>query len=388
MAKSIEASAEQILKYQALTDVMGLLDLDIVGQEKDKDEQEVILFCVPRWPIDCCPRCGQLTSKIHDYPEQRTIHDAPLRGMKTLLVFDVHRLDCVWCGQKFTQRVRDVVPDCTYTHRLASLIGNPEQKQSVQTLSDVYGVGYKVAESIIRKAGEAKLSERKENKIEVRRLGIDEQSNRKGQGNYVLVLTDLERRIVLDILPDRRKSTLKAWLNNPGAGVNLDKLESVAIDLWRPYRDAVDDVFGEQVQIVADRFHVMQNLHQAIHEARKSEQKACKDENDRKELKGLRYLLLKKDENLTDKEKVRIDNLKETYPNLHTLTRLRQRLYDWYENPNTTTNEATDTLEMWVTDALKTGYESVAKFCQTIANWRPEIVAFFYIESQVDLLKV
>jgi hypothetical protein len=84
-----------------------------------------------------------------------------------------------------------------------------------------------------------------------------------------LVLTDLERRIVLDILPDRQKATLTKWLKEPPTGIDLSSLEAAATDLWSHYRDAVVDVFGDKVKIVADRFHVMQNLHEAILKARR-----------------------------------------------------------------------------------------------------------------------
>lgn len=168
--------------------------------------------------------------------------------------------------------IRDVVPDCTYTYRLAEWIANPDRKQDVQTLARTSGLGYKLVESILLKSAEEKLTQRADNPIVVKKLGIDEISKHKGQGNYVLVLTDLERRLVLDILPNRLKDTLKNWLKHPPAGIDLSALDTAAIDLWSHYRDAVIEVFGEQVSVVADRFHVVQNLNAAIHEARREAQ--------------------------------------------------------------------------------------------------------------------
>ena len=90
------------------------------------------------------------------------------------------------------------------------------------------------------------------------------------------MLTDLERRLVLDILPDRLKDTLKNWLKKPPTGIDLSALDTAAIDLWSHYRDAVIEVFDEQVSVVADRFHVVQNLNEAIHEARREAQSQAK----------------------------------------------------------------------------------------------------------------
>lgn len=386
MSKSITGTLKEIEKYKPLTELLGLVDLNVVKQEKNEDEQLILLYCLPKWDMDVCPKCSHLTGKVHDYPEQRTIHDAPLRGTKTMLVFDARRFRCRSCQHVFTQTIRDVVPDCTYTYRLAAEISDPRRKQDVQTLATVYQIGYKTVESILLKAADDKLAKRKDQVIQVTHLGIDEQSNRKGRGSYVLVLTDLERRIVLDILPDREKQTLIAWLKHPPAGIDLGQLASVATDLWRHYRDAVYEVFDKRVPLVADRFHVMQNLHEAIHKARKAAQKEATTSEERKTLKGLRYLLLKKDQRLTDSEQERLDALSITHPRLYRLTRLRQSLYEWYEQ-DLTVADASAQLTEWIKDAQALQFESLNTFCQTLNNWSDEIVNFFRIASPAALLR-
>lgn len=384
MAKSIEASVEDVKANRSLTEAMGLIDLDVVKQEWNGEREQLFLHCIPRWGVDICPQCGQLTDKVHDYPERRQVHDAPLRGVKTFLVFDVHRLKCRVCHHVFTLRLRDVVDDCTYTRQLGTLIADPSRKQDVATLSRQYQIGYKVVESILLKAAEGKVAERERQPLLIKQLGIDEQSNRKGQGNYILVLTDLERRIVLDILPDRQKETLINWLQTPPKGIDLSSLVSVATDLWCHYRDSVVVVFGDNVHVVADRFHVMQNLHEAIHQARRQAQKQAKSDAEKKQLKGLRYLLLKKDAKLTEKEKQRLQALKDSHPQLYAITRLRQRLYEWYE-AKLSRQEAIEHLTKWLEDAAKLENEALDTFCQTLQNWQSEIVNFFLTVSPAAL---
>lgn len=376
MAKTIDATEQDIEIYRSLTEALGLIDLDVVKCERHKADNLLILYCVPRWGVDVCPDCGCLVTKVHDYPRQRTIHDAPVRGYQTLLVFDAHRLECPRCHAVFTLRIRDVVPECTYTYRLAELVANPERKQDAQTLARTFGLGYKTVESMLLKAAEEKLNRRVHHPIQVKHLGIDEISNRKGHGDYVLVLTDLERRVVLDILPDRRKSTLIEWLTDPPSGVDLSTLDTVATDLWRHYRDAIDEVFGDQVSVVADRFHVVQNLNDAIHEARRAAQRNADTEEESKQLKGLRYVLIKKDAKLTDADKTRLDALRISHPVLYRLTQLRQQLYEWYET-DTTPEAAERDLDQWLTDAAELGLSSLDAFCTTLRNWKSEVVNFF-----------
>jgi signal recognition particle subunit SEC65 len=97
-----------------------------------------------------------------------------------VLLFDSRRLKCSHCRKPFTQEVRDVVPECTYTYRLYEEIANPKRKQDVSTIAELYGLGYKLVESILLKAGEAKLELRRKAPLQVTQLGIDEIAEKKG----------------------------------------------------------------------------------------------------------------------------------------------------------------------------------------------------------------
>ena len=92
MAKTIDATKEDREKHRSLTEMMGLVDLDIVKHESDDEEKKITLICVPRWGVGVCPDCGKAVVENHDYPSQRHIHDTPARGYQVELVFDVHRL--------------------------------------------------------------------------------------------------------------------------------------------------------------------------------------------------------------------------------------------------------------------------------------------------------
>ena len=73
----------------------------------------------------------------------------------------------------------------------------------------------------------------------------------------------------------------KKRLENPPAGIDFSSLDTTAIDLWSHYRDAVIEVFGKQVSVVADRFHVVQNLNAAIHKARREAQRKANTEEEK-----------------------------------------------------------------------------------------------------------
>ena len=182
MAKTIHFTEADRKKYSVLTDILGLEDLDVIKKEYDDKHNILHLYCSSRWDVALCPNCLQLSHQVHDYPRQRQVHDAPLRGQKVVLIFDSVRFDSDKCKKPFTQVIRDIVPDCTYTQRLYEEMSNPKRKQDVSTLAELYGVGYKLAESILLKAGEAKLAHRRNAPIRVEHLGIDEISKKRDKG--------------------------------------------------------------------------------------------------------------------------------------------------------------------------------------------------------------
>src|SRR5919205_668269 len=124
----------------------------------------------------------------------------------------------------------------------------------------------------------------------VRRLGIDEIALKKGHGQYVLVLSDLDQGCVITVLPDRTKETLEAYLATWSAEQRA-AITDVALDLWEPYHLAVQACLPN-AQITADRFHVMTNLNDRVTAARRAIQRNA-PEAAKAQLKGCRWLLVK-----------------------------------------------------------------------------------------------
>jgi transposase len=103
----------------------------------------------------------------------------------------------------------------------------------------------------------------------IEELAIDETSFQK-RHEYVTVLVDRKRGVVVDILDDRKKATLKNWLQ---ANKNqLREVRSISMDMWEPFITAVQETIeGADTKICFDRFHVAGHFGKALDKVRATE---------------------------------------------------------------------------------------------------------------------
>jgi transposase len=127
-------------------------------------------------------------------------------------------------------------------------------------------------------------------------IGIDEISIRKGH-TYRIVVSDLLRGRPIWFGGENRSeasmSQFYAWLGEKKSrGIRL-----AVMDMWKPFRTSTEE-YAPNPAILFDKFHVMRHLGDALDQVRKSEY-ARLTGNDRRFIKGQKYTLLSRHENLT-----------------------------------------------------------------------------------------
>jgi transposase len=204
-----------------------------------------------------CPLCHQRSSRIHSR-YVREVADLPWMGCAVRLQLHVRRFFCSHseCARQiFTERLPSVVaPYARRTTRLTevfTLIGFALGGEAGKRLAS--GMSLVTSPDTLLRLIRAQPEEQVPTP---RVLGVDDFSFCKRK-TYGTILLDLERRIPIDILPDREAATLEKWLKEH-AGVEI-----ISRDRGGPYAEGAR-LGAPDAQQVADRWQRLSNLSEAL----------------------------------------------------------------------------------------------------------------------------
>jgi transposase len=204
-----------------------------------------------------CPTCQHQTRRIHSHYVRRAA-DLPWLGTAVRLEVRVRRFFCDQpsCPQRiFCEHVPTVIaPHARRTVRLNTALqrlsfalgGEPGARLATDLEMRVS------ADTLLRRIRQTSSPPSSTPRV----LGVDDWAKRKGH-SYGTIVVDLERRVPIDLLPDREAPTLQHWLQaHPG-------IEVITRDRATRFAEGVRAGAPEAVQ-VANRWHVLKNLGEAV----------------------------------------------------------------------------------------------------------------------------
>jgi transposase len=195
------------------------------------------------------------------------------------------------------------------------------------------------------------------------------------------VIVDHDHRRVLDVLENREKATVRAYLRAKKAEGLLSHVEEVTTDMWDGYVEAAREAFGPEIRVTIDRFHVMKNFQDRLTGARRELQGQLPPEA-KKRLKGSRWWWVTNPENLRAEDREAFTRLRREFPTLGQLWTQREQLRAIFEDVRiTTAAEGRTRLEQWMAEVRRLGLNALEKFCTTLTNWMDTIANYFHSHS-------
>ena len=325
-----------------------------------------------------CPKCATVANLYKHGKKQQLFFDLPMHAKRVGIYVNRQRFKCRDCNETFFENLTDMD-----TNRLINWIQEASLEKTFTSVADDIGVDEKTVRNIFNDYV-AELEAQTDFRTP-KWLGIDEIHLLK---NYRCVITDVENKSVIDILRKRNKDTVISYLLKLQ---NIDKIELVAMDMWNPYKSAVNTVIPH-ARIVIDKFHVVKLANEALEKIRKANRQNV-SAKERRQLMRDRYVLLKRRKDLNNfDDQIKLQVWTDMFPLLGQAYELKEQFFDIYEAKSV--NEAYELYQNWLSNIpkeLMTYFEDLIK---AMSNWEEEIFNYFnspitnaYTESLNRLIK-
>jgi transposase len=203
-------------------------------------------------------------------------------------------VQCRRCGRVKRERLEFLADNPFYTKRFAYYVGRRCRQATIKDIAEELHLDWDTVKTLEQQYMRAQLA--KVGTPGPKAIGIDEISIRKGH-TYRIVVSDLLRgRPIWFGGQDRSEASMALcydWLGEKKSRA----IRLAVMDMWKPFRNATV-ARAPQAAILFDKFHIMRHLGDALDTVRKSEY-ARLSGKDRRYIKGQKYTLLSRRENLT-----------------------------------------------------------------------------------------
>lgn len=280
------------------------------------------------------------------------------------------RILCRQCGASVQEPI-DFCPDpyARHTKWVARFVIALRAEMSIKAVARFTGLHWETVKNI-----EKAWLERKYRKIhlgEVEYLGIDEVYLGKVMG-YITVVRDLDSGAVLFIGKGKGGDALKPFRKRIRR--RAKSIKAVAIDMANSYSAWVREVLPD-ADIVYDHFHVIKLMNERMNNLRKSTMNKLEEEQ-KKELKGKRFLLLRNEENLSTAAADDLKKLRFEFKDLGTASLMKEYLRNIYKLADSYELARTAFL-LWSEKAEASGIHCLKQMAKTIRRRLDGLLAYW-----------
>ena len=317
-----------------------------------------------------CSNCGR-PGTTYDHLGVRRFEFVPFWGFAVFLLYCMRRIDCRHCGVKV-----EALPwghgknqmTTAYVLFLAHWARKLSWKETALSFRTSWDKVCKAVEVVVQWGLEHRTLG------PIRAIGVDEIAYAKGHKYLTLVYQiDAGRTRLPWIGKERTVATFNQFFDMIDTELT-EGIEFVCSDMWRPYLRVIRERCTNALNIL-DRFHIVAKLNEAVNDVRAAESRKLAQDGFEPVLAKSRWCVLKRKENLTGQQRIRLrDLLKYNLQTVRAYLLKEQFQHFWgYDSPTW----AGKFLDEWTTLAMRSRIEPMKKFARTLRNHRELLLNYF-----------
>lgn len=314
----------------------------------------------------------------YDHLAPRTFEFVPLWGIRVLLLYAMRRVSCPDCGVTVEEVPwGDGKNQQTRSYRW--FLARWARRLAWQEVANIFHSSWDTVYRSVQYAVLWGLANRDESGVTA--LGIDEIAWQKGHRYLTLVYQiDAGMKRLLWIGTKRTEKTLHEFFDLLGETIT-PTLKYVCSDMWQPYLATIRERAGDAVHVL-DRYHIMAKMNRAIDEVRAAEAKQLKQDGYEPILKHSRWCLLKRPENRTHKQTVKMSELLKY--NLKSVRAHLQREDFQQFWTYRSAGWAQKFLREWCTRTMRSKLEPMKKIARSLREHEELILNWFRAKGEIS----
>ncbi len=351
-----------------ITILLHLKSIKVTGVWFENRYKELHLSVKPYKNGCLCPKCGRRGRIVSYAKKARVWRDIPLGFVGVFFHYLPRDIKCKVHG-RIQEDVPWASPYSRETYRFEYLLVryccDMSQKKAAEQLRIPKSTVSDILHRLIKRG-------RQGHKIRsLRVIGIDEVSYRKGR-RYATVVYDISRAQVVWVGKGKGRSTIDRFFLEELSDYQKANIRYATCDMSKAYVGAIKDHCPDAT-LVLDRFHIVKSLNEAVDEVRK-EQWRIFDKDERKAIKGLRWLLYRHSSTRTKKDTRILNALRKSNRRIYRAWVLKDEFEQFW---NYKAPWAADRfLKRWTTAALKSRLEPLRNFVKMIRKYKDNILTF------------
>ena len=250
-----------------------------------------------------CPECRKFCSTYDTSRSARLFSYVPIWGFPVYFSYKPRRISCSAHGI-LTEYLPWVNGKEQMTSSYKIFLGRWAKRLSWAEVAQVFHTSWDTVYKSVKWLVEQGLINRSLEKIES--LGIDELQVFNGH-NYMTLVYQIDRHCkrLLWCGKGRTSKTLLKFFRSLGRE-RSKMIKYICTDMWQPYLRVISKKIPWALNIL-DRFHIMKKFNDAVDTIRREESRL--DYHSEKYLKNSRWVFLKRQENLTEKQVIKLKDL-------------------------------------------------------------------------------